>query len=192
MSVYIIRHGETEWALTGQHTGLSDIPLTEHGEEEARRLIPLLTDIQFEHIYSSPLQRARRTAELALPGAKLEIDPELVEWNYGDFEGITSADIVKTHRGWSVFRDGCPNGESPSQISERADRLITRLQSLGGDVLLVSHGQFGSVLSARWIGLPVLEADHFPLDTASLSVLSFSVHHPDVPVIKRWNITPNQ
>ena len=189
LKVYIIRHGETEWTLSGQHTGSTDIPLTEHGEEEATALAQLVSPIKFDHVFTSPLQRAHRTAELALPGMNIKIEPDLEEWNYGDYEGITSEDILRTKPGWNIYRDGCPNGESPDHVCARADRLWARILDLEGNVVLVSHGQFGSILAARWIGLQALEAEHFLLDTASYSVLGFAVHHPDVPVITHWNIS---
>ena len=187
LRLYLIRHGETEWSLTGQHTGRTDIPLTPRGEEEARELAPGLTCIPVSHVLTSPLQRARRTCELAGLGAAANIEPDLAEWDYGDYEGQRSADIRKQRANWNVFRDGCPGGESVAQVSERADRLIAHLRSLNGNTALFSHGQFGSVLAVRWVGLPLVTAQHFPLSTASLSILGFADHHPEVPVIAGWN-----
>ncbi|NWA24934.1 histidine phosphatase family protein [Pseudomonas gingeri] len=186
--LYLVRHGETEWALSRQHTGRTDIPLTAHGEDEAKKLAPQLRDICFTHVLSSPLQRARQTCVLAGKGASAVIVPDLVEWDYGDYEGRRSVDILKQRPDWSLFRDGCPNGETPVQIADRADRLIAYLKTLDGNIALFSHGQFSSVLAMRWVGLSVVAAQHFPLDTASLSVLTYDVHHPEVAIIKRWNV----
>jgi probable phosphoglycerate mutase len=187
LRLYLIRHGETEWALTGQHTGLTDIPLTANGENESRELGKHLRDIQFAHVLTSPLKRARQTCELVGLDKVLEIEPDLVEWDYGDYEGKRSEDIRNGRPDWNVFRDGCPHGETPAQVTGRADRLIARLRTLDGKVALFSHGQFGGVLAARWIGLPLTQAQHFPLGTASLSFFSFDPHHPEVPVIALWN-----
>jgi broad specificity phosphatase PhoE len=187
LQLYLIRHGETAWSISGQHTGRTDIPLTVHGEEEARMLAPGLHAIPFTHVFTSPLQRARDTCRLAGLGASAEIEPDLAEWAYGDYEGVLSADIRKTRPDWNVFRDGCPNGETPLQIRARADRLITRLRGLTGGIALFSHAQFGGVLAARWIGLAIEQARHFPLHTASVSVLGYDVGHPDIPVITHWN-----
>jgi probable phosphoglycerate mutase len=187
LRLYLIRHGETEWALTGRHTGLTDISLTANGEDESRELGKHLLDIQFAHVLTSPLKRARQTCELVGLDKVLEIEPDLAEWDYGDYEGKRSEDICKGRPDWNVFRDGCPHGETPAQVSERADRLIARLRTLDGKVALFSHGQFGGVLAARWIGLPLAQARHFPLGTASLSIFSFNAHHPEVPVIALWN-----
>ena len=187
LHLYLIRHGETAWSLTHQHTGRTDIPLTEHGEEEARQLGKRLGGTQFARIFSSPSQRAQRTCELVASGASLETEPDLAEWNYGDYEGSCTANIRKERPDWNIFRDGCPGGETPGQVSDRADRLIVRLRKLEGKIALFSHGQFGCVLAARWIGLPVIEGPHFVLGTASLSVLGYDPDHPKVPVIALWN-----
>lgn len=187
LSLYMIRHGETEWALTGQHTGLTDIPLTQNGEDEARALSKHLRDIPFTHVLTSPLQRAHQTCALVGLDRVPEIEPDLVEWDYGDYEGKQSVNIRKERPDWNVFRDGCPHGEMPTQISDRADRLIARLRTLAGNIALFSHGQFGGVLAARWIGLTVVEAQHFPLGTASISIFTFDSHHPTVPTIALWN-----
>jgi broad specificity phosphatase PhoE len=184
-----VRHGGTAWAITGQHTGSTDIPLTAAGEAEARELGKRLHGITFPHVLTSPRQRARRTCELAGMGATATTDEDLAEWAYGDYEGQTSADIIKARPEWNLFRDGCPHGESPAQVSDRADRLLARLHSIGGTIALFSHGQFGAVLGARWLGLPVAAAQHFTLGTASLSLLSYSPHHLTVPVIELWNLT---
>nr|WP_294502266.1 histidine phosphatase family protein [uncultured Rhodopila sp.] len=187
LRLYIIRHGETEWSLSGQHTGRTDLPLTAHGEEEARGLQLWLRHIRFARVLTSPLQRARRTCELAGLGAAAEVEPDLAEWAYGDYEGQLSRDIRKERPGWSVFRDGCPNGEMPDQVAARAERLIDRLGGLDGSVALFSHGQFSRVLAAQWIGLTVVKAQHFALGTAALSILSFDPAHPEVRVIELWN-----
>jgi probable phosphoglycerate mutase len=189
LSLYLVRHGQTAWSLSGQHTGRTDIPLTAHGEDETRNLNPWLGPVQFARVFTSPRQRARRTCELAGLGPQAEIEPDLAEWDYGDYEGKLSSDIRKGRPDWNVFRDGCPNGEMPAQVSARADRLITRLCTMAGNVALFSHGQFGLVLAARWIGLPVIEGQHFSLGTASLSILSYNPAHPDVRVIALWNAT---
>jgi len=185
--LYLIRHGETAWSLAGRHTGRTDIPLTANGEEEALKLGRQLLDIQFAHVLSSPLKRALQTCELAGLDKVPEIEHDLAEWDYGDYEGQRSADILVERPGWNVYRDGCPGGEMPAQVSARADRLIARLRKLDGNIALFAHGQLGSVLAARWIGLTVAEAQHFSLGTASLSIFSFDPHHPAVPVIALWN-----
>lgn len=190
LSLYLIRHGETAWSLSGQHTGRTDIPLTTHGEDEARRLAPWFRHIQFARVFTSPRQRARRTCELAGLGQHAEVEPDLAEWDYGAYEGKLSSDIRKRRPDWNAFRDGCPNGEMPAQVSARADRLIATLCTMDGAVALFSHGQFGLALAARWIGLPVAEGQSFLLGTASLSILSYNPAHPEVPVIALWNATP--
>jgi broad specificity phosphatase PhoE len=190
LRLYLIRHGETEWSLSGQHTGRSDIPLTGHGEDEARTLAPCFRGISFSGVLTSPRQRARRTCELAGLGSAAEIEPDLAEWDYGDYEGQRSEDVRKTRPGWMVFRDGCPGGETPAQVASRADRIIARLSGMHGNVAVFSHGQFGCVLAARWIGLPIIEARHFSLDPASLSVLGYNPDHPDTAVIALWNSIP--
>jgi broad specificity phosphatase PhoE len=190
LRLYVIRHGETEWSRSGQHTGRTDLPLTARGENEARELIPWLRHIPFARVFISPLQRARRTCELATPGAVMEVEPDLAEWDYGDYEGRLTRDIHLERPGWNVFRDGCPNGEQVQQVSDRADRLIGRVCMLDGDVALFSHGQFSRALAARWIGSLIVEAQHFSLDTAALSVLGFDPSHPGVRVIELWNAAP--
>ncbi len=192
LRLHLIRHGETEWSLSGQHTGRTDIPLTIRGEDEARALGSRLQGISFAQVLTSPLQRARRTCELVGLNAVSKIEPDLAEWDYGEYEGQRSANIAKTRPGWNLFRDGCPNGESPAQVADRADRLIARIRVLAGNVALFSHGQFGAVLAARWIGLPVLEAEHFPLGTSSLGILSYAARHATVPVIEKWNVTAQE
>ena len=183
--IYLLRHGETAWSLTGQHTGRTDLPLTENGERRASRLRARLQGIKFSHVLTSPLQRARRTCELAGLGAVAQAEPDLQEWDYGDYEGRTTADIRTQHPGWDVFVDGCPHGESVEQISQRADRALMALRQLGGTIALFSHGQFLRALAVRWVGLPVREGRHFALDTASISILG-SERDPD-PAIMLWN-----
>jgi broad specificity phosphatase PhoE len=190
LRLYLIRHGETEWSRSGQHTGRTDVPLTACGEDEARELMPWLRHIRFAHVFISPLQRAGRTCELAAPGAAAEVEPDLAEWDYGDYEGRLSRDIHRERPGWNVFRDGCPNGELAQQVSDRADRLIARLCTLDGNVALFSHGQFSRALAARWIESLIVLSQHFSLDTAALSVLGFDPGHPEMRVIELWNAAP--
>lgn len=187
LRLYLIRHGETEWSLSGRHTGRTDLPLTPNGEDEARELGKHLQDIPFAHVLTSPLKRALQTCELVALNQTSEIEPDLAELDYGDYEGLRSVDIRKERPDWNVYRDGCPRGEMPAQVAARADRLIARLRKLEGNIALFAHGQIGSVLAARWIGLAVADAQHFMLGTASLSIFSFDPHHPAVPVIALWN-----
>ena len=186
--LYFIRHGETTWSLSGQHTGRTDISLTAQGEHDARKLAEWLSAVKFSHVFTSPLQRARRTCELAGLGTVAEIEPELVEWDYGDYEGQFSVDIRKKRPDWNLFRDGGPRGESPTQVSERADRVIAQVRRLEGNIAVFSHGQFGRVLAARWIGLPVDQAQHFVLSTASVSILGYEHNLADQPVVFQWNV----
>ncbi len=190
LRLYLIRHGETEWSLSGQHTGRTDVALTSHGEAQARALQPLLDRTRFNTVLTSPAARARRTCELAGPGLPAPaIEPDLAEWDYGRCEGRTSADIRLDRPGWNCYRDGCPGGESAGDVSARADRLLARLRRLHGNVALFSHGEFGCSLGARWIGLPVLQGEHLLLGTASLSILGFNPSHPGLHVIVQWNMT---
>jgi probable phosphoglycerate mutase len=184
--IYLARHGETAWSLSGQHTGVTDIPLTEHGEQNARNLGERLRDTHFVKVFTSPLQRARRTCELAGFGSHVEIDPDLAEWNYGDYEGKRTADIRIDRPDWFLFRDGCPGGEAPDEIGARADRVITRLRSISGEVLVFSHGHFLRVLASRWLGNPASDARLLLLTTASLSVLGYE-HNLQEPVLRLWN-----
>ena len=187
LRLYLIRHGETAWSLTGQHTGRTDLALTPHGEAEARALEPVLRAIAFDCVLTSPARRAQDTCALAGLGTSAEVEPDLAEWDYGAYEGRTSVDIRRDRPSWNVFRDGCPGGESVEAVTERADRVIGRVAALHGNVALFSSGQFGCTLAARWIGLPVLQAQHLMLDTASVSVLAYNPHHPDLRVIAHWN-----
>jgi probable phosphoglycerate mutase len=184
--IYLARHGETEWSLSGQHTGRTDIPLTERGERNARSLGERLKGTHFAKVLTSPLQRAKRTCELAGFGAQAENDADLVEWDYGEYEGRRTADIRKERPNWYLFRDGCPGGETLDAIGARADRLLARLRAVGDDVLLFSHGHFLRVLGARWLGLPVPDARLLLLTTASLSILGYE-HNLSDPVLRLWN-----
>ncbi|HSF59074.1 MAG TPA: histidine phosphatase family protein [Candidatus Binatia bacterium] len=182
--VYLARHGETEWSLSGQHTGITDIALTENGRNLAKRLAPVLAAERFALVLTSPLERARKTCELAGLGAHAEIDRDLMEWNYGEYEGLTPKQIDAQAPGWMIFTDGCPGGESPAQVSARADRLVARVRSVEGDVALFAHGHIFRVFAARWLGLPAMAGCHFLLDTATLSILSY---YRNLPAIRRWN-----
>jgi probable phosphoglycerate mutase len=186
--VYLARHGETAWSLSGQHTGLTDLPLTEHGEQNARALAGRLRGIQFSQVFTSPLQRARRTCELAGFGAVAKVDQDLVEWNYGDYEGLKTSEILGKRPGWQLFRDGCPGGESVEQIGARADRVIAGIRPLAGNVLLFSSGHFLRVLGARWIGLGAAGGAYFVLSTASVSCLGYE-HDASESVLRLWNDT---
>lgn len=184
--IYLARHGETEWSLSGQHTGITDIPLTERGERNAHTLGERLRGTPFVKVLTSPLQRARRTCELAGFDAHAEIDSDLVEWNYGEYEGRRTADIRKERPDWFLFRDGCPGGESVQAVGARADRVIARLRAINGDVILFSHGHFLRVLGARWLGLSAADGRLLLLTTASLSVLGYE-HNLQEPVLRLWN-----
>ena len=185
--VYYIRHGETAWSLSGQHTGRTDLALTSHGEDQARRLALRLKNIGFSVVLASPRQRARQTCDLAGQGASVLIEPDLAEWDYGDYEGLPSADIRRERPDWNIMRDGCPNGETPAQVVARADGLIARIRSLQGNIALFSHGQFGQVFVARWIGWPATAGQHFTIDPASLGILGRKPGAPDIPAILLWN-----
>jgi broad specificity phosphatase PhoE len=187
MNLYLIRHGETAWSISGQHTGRTDIPLTGQGEQDARALAEALRAVRFSRVFTSPRQRARRTCELVGLDAATDIEPGMVEWDYGDYEGQRSPDIRKRRPDWNLFRDGCPHGESPADVSDRADRLITQLRALEGNIAVFSHGHFGRVLAARWIGLPISQAQHFLLSTASVSILGYEQNSADESAIALWN-----
>jgi probable phosphoglycerate mutase len=188
--IFLARHGETAWSKSGRHTGRTDVPLSEQGERNARGLAEALSGVRFGMVLTSPRQRARRTCELAGLGAAARPDPDLAEWDYGDYEGLRSADILKLRPGWELFADGCPGGESPAQVSARADRLIARLRSVEGNVALFSHGHFGRALAVRWIGLPIGDGGRLLLDTASISILSYDRGRSAAPVIALWNARP--
>ncbi|HMN97168.1 MAG TPA: histidine phosphatase family protein [Phycisphaerales bacterium] len=184
--VLLARHGETAWSLSGQHTGLTDLPLTERGERNALRLGERLAQRRFALVLTSPLRRAQRTCALAGYASAATIDPDLVEWDYGAYEGRRSAEVLAERPGWNLFRDGCPGGESPEAVGARADRVVARLRAQSGDALLFSSGHFLRVLAARWLGMPVSAGEHFALDTASLSALG-SEHALVRPVLWLWN-----
>jgi len=180
----LVRHGETEWTLSGQHTGRTDIPLTERGRKQARLLEPLLSTADFALVLSSPLQRARETCELAGLGPRMEIEPDLMEWDYGEYEGLTSKEIKRSAPNWMVFTDGCPGGETPEQVGARVDRLIHRIRPVAGRVALFAHGHLLRVFVARWIGFPPSAGQHFLLDTSTVGVLGY---YQGVAAVKRWN-----
>jgi broad specificity phosphatase PhoE len=182
--VFGVRHGETAWSLSGQHTGTTDIPLTDNGRRLASRLRPVLARESFARVLTSPLQRARETCELCGLGDAAAVDADLVEWNYGKYEGLTPAQIHATAPGWLIFRDGCPGGETPDEVGARVDRVIARARAVEGDVALFAHGHVLRVLVARWLGLPAGAGQHFLLDTGTLNVLSY---YRGVPAIKTWN-----
>ena len=185
---YLARHGETAWTLTGQHTGRTDIPLTERGESNARRLGERLKRLTFACVFTSPLRRAFRTCELAGFAAVVTVDPDLVEWNYGNYEGRRTEEIRAERPDWQLFRDGCPGGETPDEVGIRADRVVSRVRAVEGDVLLFSSGHFLRVLAARWLGLEPGAGRFFLLSTASLSALGYE-HERTQPVIRLWDDT---
>jgi len=186
---YLARHGETAWSLTGQHTGLTDLPLTEQGQRNSRRLQERLSGLSFLRVFTSPLQRARQTCELSGFGSVAEIVPDLVEWDYGEYEGRRSVEIRAERPDWQLFRDGCPGGESPLQVAVRADRVVDRVRTVEGNVLLFSSGHFLRMLAVRWCQVePTVNARSFMLDTASLSALGYEKSRSR-PVIRLWNDT---
>lgn len=187
-AVYLARHGETAWSLSGQHTGLTDLPLTERGRQNARQLGERLRKLNFTKVFTSPLQRAATTCELAGFGTVAERDPNLVEWNYGDYEGLRTVEIHAKNPAWQLFRDGCPGGESPEQVAQRADGVVKRVREINGNVLIFSSGHFLRMLGTRWLGLEPAGGRFFLLSTASLSILAYenAVTHP---AIKLWNDT---
>jgi broad specificity phosphatase PhoE len=186
--IYLARHGETAWSLSGQHTGLTDLPLTERGQRNARALGEQLKGLTFARVFTSPLQRAAKTCELAGFGAAAETDRDLLEWNYGEYEGRRTTEILAERPNWRLFRDGCPGGESPDQVAARADRVVGRVRTVQGDVLLFSSGHFLRVLAARWLGLEAGAGRYFLLSTASLSALGYE-HDRSQPVIRLWDDT---
>jgi len=188
--LYLARHGETAWTISGQHTGLTDLPLTERGQQSAVSLGKRLHRLTFARVLTSPLQRARRTCELAGFGSNAEIDPDLLEWNYGEYEGLTAAEIHAVRPDWQVFRDGCPGGESPDEVATRADRLLNQVRTTGANVLVFSSAHFLRVLAARWLGLGAVSGQYFALTTASLSTLGYE-HKLSNPVIRLWNEVPD-
>ncbi|APO79070.1 phosphoglycerate mutase family protein (plasmid) [Rhizobium etli 8C-3] len=184
MNVFVIRHGETEWSLSGQHTGTTEIALTDSGRRQAERMRPLLARQTFALVLVSPLQRARETCDLAGLGDRAAVDPGLMEWNYGEYEGLTPKQIEAKQPGWLIFRDGCPGGETPSQVLARVDQVVGRARAADGDVALFAHGHVLRVLAARWIGLPARAGQHFLLNTGTVSVLSY---YHEIPAVRVWN-----
>ncbi len=182
--VYLIRHGETEWSKSGQHTGTTDLPLTEKGRTVAIRLKPILATKTFALVLTSPLKRARETCELAGFGAKAEINCDLVEWNYGEYEGLTPQQIHATRPNWLIFTDGCPGGESPEEVQTRVDRVIAKVRAVEGTLALFGHGHVLRTLAARWLGLPTAAGSHFLLDTATLNVMTY---YRGIPAVQQWN-----
>ncbi len=191
MELYLIRHGETEWSRSGQHTSRTDLPLTDQGRQEAQTLAARLRGIRFDQIFSSPRLRARTTCELSGLGTPA-IEPDLAEWDYGSYEGLRAAEILARQPDWDIYTHGCPDGESPAQVTARADRLAARLRPLTGRVAVFSHGHFGRVLGVRWIGLPIGHARSFVLDTAAFSILGQHDSDPTRAVIRQWNLTPGK
>jgi len=185
-TVYLARHGETAWSISGQHTGLTDLPLTERGARNASRLGERLRGLTFTKVLTSPLQRATRTCELAGFGSVAQVDPDLVEWNYGDYEGRRSVEIHAERPDWQLFRDGCPRGETPGQVGARADRVLRQIRALQSNVLLFSSGHFLRVFAARWLGLEPAAGRFFLLSTASLSALSYEQNLLQ-PAILLWD-----
>lgn len=184
--VYMARHGETAWTISGQHTGLTDLPLTEHGEANARSLGKLIGEEKFARVFVSPLLRARQTCELAGFGEQAETMDDLLEWNYGAYEGKKTVDIRKERPDWQLFRDGCPGGESPADVAGRADRVVDRMRAIGDNVLLFSSGHFFRVLGARWLGQEAAFGQFLLLSTATLSILGYE-HNLNEPVLRLWN-----
>jgi broad specificity phosphatase PhoE len=184
VNVFAIRHGETAWSLSGQHTGTTDIPLTDDGRQLAKRMRPVLAAKAFRLVLSSPMARARETCELAGLGDEAVIDSDLVEWNYGEYEGLTPKQIQEMAPGWLIFRDGCPGGEAPEEVGARADRVIARSRAVDGDTALFAHGHMLRVFVARWIGLPASGGQHFLLNTGTLSVLGY---YRKIPAVRIWN-----
>jgi probable phosphoglycerate mutase len=182
--VFAIRHGETEWSLSGQHTGTTDIPLTDNGRRLAERIRPVLSKEKFALVLTSPLRRARETCELAGLGEHAIIDSDLAEWNYGQYEGLTAGQIHEKVPGWLIFRNGCPGGETPAEVAARVDRVIARARAVEGNVALFAHGHLLRVLVARWVGLPARVGEHFLLDTGTLNVLAY---YRGIPAVRIWN-----
>lgn len=185
--LWLVRHGETEWSASGKHTGSTDIALTDTGRQAAQHLAATLAGKHFELVLTSPLSRARETCELAGLGERAAVDEDLREWEYGAYEGLTTTGIREQRPGWSVFTDGCPGGESPEQVGDRADRVVARARATEGNVIAFSHGHLLRVLAARWVGLPPQAGAHLALATASVSVLGWE---REVPVISSWDVVP--
>lgn len=188
--IYLIRHGETAWSLSGQHTGSTDVPLTARGEQQARQVGELLRSVRFSQVLASPLQRARRTCELAGLGEAMRMDANVREWDYGRYEGLTHAQIRAQQADWDVFRDGCPGGESTEQVRARADAVRAQLRALSGCVAVFSHGHFLRALAVRWIDLPLLHGRSFGLNAGAVSLLGYEHHSLQEPAIELWNQVP--
>ncbi len=182
--VMLVRHAETEWSRDGRHTGRSDIPLTEQGRAAAAALAPRLRERRFALVLVSPLRRARETCELCGLGAQARPSEQLLEWDYGDYEGLTTAQIHAARPGWSLWRDGCPGGESAADVGARADRVIAQLEHVDGDVAVFSHGHMLRVLGARWIALEPAQGGRLGLSTGGICVLG---HERCTPILARWN-----
>ena len=182
--VWLIRHGETEWSRSGRHTGLTDLPLTDAGRRAAQALVPVLARESFALVLTSPLKRAQETCELAGLGDRARVDPDLVEWNYGQYEGLTSAEIRERVPGWLIFKDGAVGGERPGDVSRRVDRVIAQARAAPGNVAIFGHGHLLRSLAARWLGWPVVAGQHLLLDTGTVNILSA---YREAPAIKRWN-----
>jgi broad specificity phosphatase PhoE len=185
--IFLIRHGQTAWSESGRHTSRSEIPLNAAGKRGARQLAAPLRGIPFSLVLASPRVRAQETCALAGLGRLMVIEPDLAEWDYGDYEGMTSEEILRRRPAWNLFRQGCPGGESPAQVSRRADRLLARLRKRGGNIALFSHGHFGRALAARWMRLPVAAGERLLLDPASLSIFGHEHQNPAAPVLALWN-----
>lgn len=183
--VYLFRHGETEWSITGRHTGLTDIPLTDEGRQNAQRIAPYLQNVDLAQVYTSPLQRARVTCNLAGVGDRAEETDLLVEWNYGDYEGVTTREIQRQRPDWVLFTDGCPNGETPEDVAKRADKIIEIIRNTNSDVAVFSHGDFLRVMAVRWLELSPAKAGHFVLSTTTLNILGY--YHKSIPAVLVWN-----
>jgi len=184
VNVFVVRHGETEWSLSGQHTGTTEIPLTDNGRRQAERMRSVLAGQTFTLVLVSPLQRARETCRLAGLGGEAIVDPGLMEWNYGEYEGLTSQQIQAKTPDWLIFRDGCPGGETPGEVGARVDQVLARVRAADGDVAVFAHGHLLRVLAARWIGLPPRAGQHFLLSTGTLGILSY---YHEVPAVRIWN-----
>jgi probable phosphoglycerate mutase len=184
VSVFTIRHGETAWSLSGQHTGTTDIPLTDNGRRLAERMRPILAKFEFALVLCSPMRRARETCEIIGLGEKAVIDSDLVEWNYGQYEGLTPKQIQEIAPGWLIFRDGCPGGETPEHVGMRVDRVIARSRAVEGNIALFAHGHVLRVLAARWIGMQAGGGQHFMLNTGTMCVLGY---YHEIPAIRIWN-----
>src|SRR5262245_37681923 len=185
--LHLVRHGDTAWTDSHRHTGRTDVPLNESGREHARQLAGALPAVSFARVFASPLRRARETCALAGFADVADVDPDLREWDYGLYEGKLTRDIVRERPGWELFHDGCPNGESVTDVASRADRFIKRVGDLGGDVLAFSSGHIIRMIAARWLGLPPAAGRCFFCEPASVGELGFEHDSRDQPIIRRWN-----